>query len=68
MTDDDKARQDLRGANPSPSAVDTRPRVICGMVVVPVKPSADPKMVVKSRSNPKTEYRIRKIAPQICNE
>jgi hypothetical protein len=65
---DDKARQDLRGANRSPSAVEMQPRVVCGMVVVPVKPSADPKMVVQPGPNPKTEYSIRKIAPQICNE
>jgi hypothetical protein len=54
---DAKARQDLKKA-----------RVVCGMVVVPVTPSADPKMVVQQKQDPKPEYSIRKIPPQVCNE
>jgi len=66
---DYKAPQDLRGATP-PSAADvSQPRrVVCGMVVIPVKPSADPKSVVKPKPDPKIEYSIRKIPPQLCNE
>ena len=65
---DDKARQDLRDVTPSRWPNAARPRVVCGMVVVPVKPSADPKMVVQPKPGAKPEYSIRKIAPQICNE
>ncbi len=46
---------------------DKQPRVVCGMVVVPVKPDLDPRMVVTSRDQ-QPEYKIRKIAPQVCNE
>ena len=46
---------------------DKQPRVVCGMVVVPVKPDLDPRMVV-TRRDPQPEYKIRKIAPQVCNE
>jgi hypothetical protein len=63
-----RARQELRGAQPSKAGTDTQPRVVCGMVVVPVRPSADPKMVIQPKPDSKTDYRIRKIAPQICNE
>ncbi len=49
---------------------DMAPRVVCGTVVVPVKPDSDPKMIVTRKDNgaPQPEYRIRKIAPTICNE
>jgi hypothetical protein len=55
--------------NPNPNR-DMQPRVVCGTVVVPVKPDSDPKMVVTRKDNgvPQPEYRIRKIAPTICNE
>lgn len=49
---------------------DMQPRVVCGTVVVPVKPDWDAKMIVapKETGRPHPEYRIRKIAPTICNE
>ena len=63
-----RARQDLKGTTSSPSATDAHPRVVCGMVVVPVKPSADPKILVQPKQDLKIQYSIRKIAPRICNE
>ena len=44
------------------------PRVVCGTVVVPVQPDVDTKMIVRLQGDPSREYRIRKIAPQMCNE
>lgn len=44
------------------------PRVVCGMVVVPVGPAADPLMVRRPPSERQPDYKIRKIAPTICNE
>ena len=49
--------------NPNP-----QPRVVCGMVVVPVTPAVDPKMIAPSRNDPKVEYKIRAIEPRICHE
>jgi hypothetical protein len=45
-----------------------QPRVVCGMVVVPVTPAIDPKMVAQSKNDPNVDYKIRKIEPRICNE
>ena len=44
-----------------------KPRVVCGMVVVPVKPDADARMVIRP-NEPQPEYKIRKISPKLCNE
>ena len=63
---DSKDRQDLKTATPSTSS--PKARVVCGMVVVPVTPSADPKMLVQPKQDPKPAYSIRKISPQVCNE
>jgi type II secretory pathway pseudopilin PulG len=54
-----------------PDALPTKtdkPRVVCGMVVVPVTPAADSKMVVHPKDATKPEYRMRVIEPRICNE
>ena len=45
-----------------------QPRVVCGTVIVSVKPEADAKMVIRPMNDPQMEYKIRKIAPRICNE
>jgi hypothetical protein len=47
---------------------DTQPRVVCGMVVVRVRPDADARMVIRTSNDPVPEYKIRKIAPQVCNK
>jgi hypothetical protein len=67
-----------RGAKPQPIPLpqnprltrDMQPRVVCGTVVVPVRPDGDAKMIVapNDTGGPQPEYRIRKIAPTICNE
>jgi hypothetical protein len=54
-----------------PDALPTKtdkPRVVCGMVVVPVTPAADSKMVVRPKEATKPEYKMRVIEPRICNE
>jgi type II secretory pathway pseudopilin PulG len=54
-----------------PDALPTKtdkPRVVCGMVVVPVTPAADSKMVVHPKDATKPEYKMRVIEPRICNE
>jgi hypothetical protein len=45
-----------------------QPRVVCGMVVVPVTPDVDPKMIAPPKNDPKVEYKIRAIEPRICHE
>jgi hypothetical protein len=54
--------RDTRGR---PSA---RPRVVCGMTVVPVTPDADPRMVVSPKPDSKVEYKIRTVSPRVCGE
>ena len=46
----------------------TTPRVVCGTVVVPMKPDADSKMIVTPRDDSPKDYKIRKITPRLCNE
>jgi hypothetical protein len=57
---------------PAPEADKTQPdaktRIVCGMVVVPVTPTADARMVVKPTQDPKPEYKMRLIAPRVCAE
>jgi hypothetical protein len=66
--------QDPRSRNqavplPQSANPDTQPRVVCGTVVVPVKPDADSRMIVRPpKDGPQPDYKIRKIAPRICNE
>lgn len=47
---------------------DQRPKVICGMVTVPVTPDLDAKMVVTRKADAKTESKIRMIEPKICTK
>jgi len=48
---------------------DQQPRVVCGMVVVPVTPALDPKMLVAPKNDGKQiDYKIRVIEPRICKE
>ena len=54
--------------NPAIDKRDLQPRVICGMVTVPVTPDLDPKMVVQRKADTKTESKIRMIEPQVCNK
>ena len=49
---------------PAPPGARLESRVICGMTVVPVTPSADPGMVRTVPSD--TWYHIRSIPPSLC--
>lgn len=60
-------------ALPNPVTTENpKPRVVCGMVVVPVKPDLDRKILVHPKDNrqpaPIYEYKIRKIFANICTE
>jgi hypothetical protein len=46
---------------------DSKPRVVCGMLIIPADPSLDPKMLITPPQDPKLEYKIRTIDPPICN-
>jgi hypothetical protein len=50
---------------PAPPGVDTAPRVVCGMTVVPVDPSLDRGIAV-SPSDRSTRFTIRGVEPPIC--
>jgi hypothetical protein len=52
----------------APQSADARPRIVCGMTVVPVNPGADPKMVLRPKPDSNVEYKIRVISPRICRE
>ena len=43
-------------------------RVVCGMVVVPMTPAADPKILVQPAKKTTTDYKILKIEPRLCHE
>jgi hypothetical protein len=45
-----------------------KPRVVCGMVVVPTNPNLDPKMIVDLPPKPDVEYKIRVLTPKVCRE
>ena len=47
---------------------DQQPGVICGMVVIPVTPDLDAKMVVAPKKNANIDNKIRMIEPQTCNK
>ncbi len=46
-----------------------KPRIVCGMTLIPANPSKDPKMAQKENpekaKNP-TAYTIRPVQPSIC--
>jgi hypothetical protein len=46
-------------------ADDLKPRVVCGMTVIPADPSIDPKIRIK-REDSQTRYTIRAVPPPIC--
>jgi hypothetical protein len=47
---------------------DPQLRIVCGTVVIPVKPDADARMIIRPNSDSQPDYKIRKIAPRMCNE
>jgi hypothetical protein len=52
-------------SQPTPPAV-SKPRVVCGMTILPADPKADPKMVLEPKKDG-VDYTIRAIDPPICN-
>ena len=58
-----------QGRDPIAPPSDTgRPRIVCGMTVVPVKPDSDPKMVISPKPDSRVEYKIRTVAPRVCRD
>ena len=55
---------DLRTTTPVPPET-SRPRVVCGMTLIPIDPDIDPKIYVEPRRDG-TRYSIRAVPPPIC--
>jgi hypothetical protein len=49
------------------AALAAKSRIVCGMTVVEMAPSSDPKMGVTPPKDDKTRYTIRAVEPPICN-
>lgn len=49
-------------------STDAQPRIVCGMIVVPVTPDADPKMVLSPKPDSNVEYKMRVVSPRVCRE
>jgi hypothetical protein len=47
----------------APSA---RPRVVCGMTIIPADPTIDPGIVVATPQSDGVTYAIRRITPPVC--
>lgn len=44
----------------------SKPRVTCGMVLIPADPSIDPKIGIRRRGQTNTESTIRAVQPPMC--
>jgi len=55
-------------ATREPDVQPPKPRVTCGMVVLPADPSVDPKFTIgrSRRPQPDTEFKIRAVQPRVC--
>jgi hypothetical protein len=56
----------LQSAQRSIDAPAPKPKVVCGMTIIPADPKFDPKMAIERKSDG-TEYTMRTIDPPICN-
>ena len=45
---------------------DRRPKVVCGMLVIPADPTIDPKIAVPPNKAPGVEFKIRAMEPPVC--
>jgi hypothetical protein len=61
------ARQALKEAVAEAKAWPVKPRIVCGMLIVPADPSVDPKIAVTPPKDSELKYTIRGIEPLICN-
>jgi hypothetical protein len=55
-------KRQLADAAPS----DLRPKVVCGMLVIPADPNVDPKIAIPPNKAPNLEFKIRAIDPPMC--
>ena len=53
-------------ASKPPASDSSKPRVVCGMTIIPADPRADPKMLIEPKGDG-VDYKIRAIDPPICN-
>ena len=60
------AAQLLTDANAKAKAAPMRPKVVCGILIVPADPTIDPKMRVTPPQDPNLEYKIRVVEPPSC--
>ena len=44
-----------------------KPKVVCGMTVIPGDPSVDPKMAVTPKKRDGFEFKMRALEPPVCN-
>jgi hypothetical protein len=47
-------------------AAPLKPKVVCGMLIVPADPTIDPKMRITPPQDPNLEYKIRVVEPPLC--
>lgn len=50
----------------APAGPESKPRVVCGMLVYPVTAALDPGIVVAPPRDPNVTYTIRRITPPVC--
>lgn len=43
-----------------------KPKVVCGMTIIPADPAIDPKMAIAPKRDSNLKYTIRAIEPPIC--
>jgi len=60
------AQQALKSAQQKAGVEQLKPKVVCGMMIVPADPTIDPKMRITPPQNPNLEYKIRVIEPPVC--
>ena len=56
-----------KGIQRSIDAPVSKPKVVCGMTIIPADPTIDPQMEVSPKQDRNLKYTIRSIDPPICN-
>ena len=51
---------------PQQAAEDLKPKVVCGMMIIPANPDLDPKMRVTPPQDSNLEYKMRVAEPPMC--
>lgn len=52
---------------PSIEAPASKPKVVCGMTIIPANPTIDPRMQISPKRDRNLEHTIRSIDPPICH-